>query len=600
MMDKTGWRRFAALMMLAAALLLPFLGLTPFNTKGEPREAVVALSMLQSDNWVLPVNNGGDVAYKPPLFHWSIALLSEALDNGHVSEYLARLPSALALLAMIAGGYRLYGRRKGWGVALVMGLLTLTNFETHRAGTNCRVDMLLTACMVGALYMLYVAHEQKRAWMYAAAMLCMSGAMLTKGPVGIVLPCAVGLVYELMRGSERPWRTWARYVGLGLGALVLPALWYAAAYAQGGDAFWALVWEENVLRFTGQMSYGSHENPAIYNVIMLLAGMLPYTLLVLMGLAIAPWRRWWNARSGILKPLTTGTWWRQKWQHLRRADGLQLFSALAFVIIFVFYCIPKSKRGVYLLPVYPFVCYFLATYLMTLWQRRSTLVKLFGQVVAALAATASVAAVVLRFVPLPETWLKGSDGAALAALHSAPWTLWSVIGIGLPLGLAIAYFNGSRRTPTAPWTFYGALLLPYSVLLALNCHYQPTLLSGRSDKWVAQKVAERFPAGHVHTYIYMPDYHISSKMHYFTLNFYLADRIRPYEEELPQEGGYVIMGEADYAQHFQPQFGEDFDIRLVTDYHHRSCDTRQNLGLYRFTPHAGSESAATAQKAAAN
>ena len=108
---------------------------------------------------------------------------------------------------------------------------------------------------------------------------------------------------------------------------------------------------------------------------------------------------------------------------LRRADSLQLFSALAFIIIFVFYCIPKSKRGVYLLPVYPFVCYFLATYLMTLWQRRATLVKLFGQVVAALAGTASVAAVVLRFVPLPETWLKGSDGAALAALHSAPWTL---------------------------------------------------------------------------------------------------------------------------------------------------------------------------------
>ena len=36
--------------------LLPFLGLTDFHTKGEPREAIVAVSMLQSDNWVLPIN----------------------------------------------------------------------------------------------------------------------------------------------------------------------------------------------------------------------------------------------------------------------------------------------------------------------------------------------------------------------------------------------------------------------------------------------------------------------------------------------------------------------------------------------------------------
>jgi 4-amino-4-deoxy-L-arabinose transferase-like glycosyltransferase len=79
-------------------MLLPFLGLTDFNTKGEPREAVVALSMLKSGDWILPVNNGMDIPYKPPFFHYCIALVS--LLTGSVDEYTSRLPSALALITM--------------------------------------------------------------------------------------------------------------------------------------------------------------------------------------------------------------------------------------------------------------------------------------------------------------------------------------------------------------------------------------------------------------------------------------------------------------------------------------------------------------------
>lgn len=64
--DKYVW--FIAAACLFSLIL--FLGLPLFNTKGEPREAIVALSMFQSGNWILPVNNGVDIAYKPPLLHW--------------------------------------------------------------------------------------------------------------------------------------------------------------------------------------------------------------------------------------------------------------------------------------------------------------------------------------------------------------------------------------------------------------------------------------------------------------------------------------------------------------------------------------------------
>lgn len=83
-----------------------------------------------------------------------------------------------------------------------MGLITLTNFEVHRAGTNCRVDMLLAALMVMALYQLYRWGEKGLKGVPWLGILCLSGAFLTKGPVGMALPCLVTAVFLWIRGMH--------------------------------------------------------------------------------------------------------------------------------------------------------------------------------------------------------------------------------------------------------------------------------------------------------------------------------------------------------------------------------------------------------------
>ena len=49
--------------------------------------------------------------------------------------------------------------------------------------------------------------------------------------------------------------------------------------------------------------------------------------------------------------------------------GFILFTSI--VVIFVFYRIPQSKRSVYLMPIYPFIAYFLAKYLFYLVKKQS-------------------------------------------------------------------------------------------------------------------------------------------------------------------------------------------------------------------------------------
>ena len=359
MLQKSEKQTLLLLALLCGLSLFVFLGDTLFNTRGEPREAIVAYSMLEHGNWVLPVNNGDEIAFKPPLLHWCVAAISSLV--GGVSEYTSRLPSALAVWVMILGGFVFYARRRNVEVALLMGLLTLTCFEVHRAAYACRVDMLLSALVVLALYALYRWTERGLKGIPWLAWALMAGAALTKGPVGVILPCGVAGVYLLLRGYNFFSLLW-RFALLAVAALLPLFAWYYAAYLEphGGERFLQLIYEENVLRFTGDMSYASHINPWYYNVVTIVAGFAPYTLLVLLALPFC---------AGALKRLF-------RWPSLRRAfqlrtyremDDVRLYSLLSFLVIFVFYCIPASKRSVYLLPVYPFLAMFLAEFL--LWLR---------------------------------------------------------------------------------------------------------------------------------------------------------------------------------------------------------------------------------------
>ena len=359
-------RLFVFLVLICVVTLLPFLGLTDFHTKGEPREAVVAYSMLETGNWILPVNNGGDIAYKPPFFHWCIAAVSSVA--GEVTEYTSRMPSALSLIAMVLAGFLFYAKRKGASLAFLMSVITLSNFEVHRAGMNCRVDMMLTAFIVLALYQLYKWCEKGQRGFPWVATLFMGCAALTKGPVGIILPCLVTGVYLLVRGMKF-YKAFFSMLLVAVVSCILPAAWYLAAYQQGGDNFIALVMEENFGRFMGKMTYESHENPAYYNVLTVLAGYAPYTLLVLLSLFSLKYRK----VSGRPRE-----WWNRFTTYIREMDDTRLFSLLSIVLIFVFYCIPKSKRSVYLLPIYPFIAYFVAEYVVYLVRISSKAIKIYS------------------------------------------------------------------------------------------------------------------------------------------------------------------------------------------------------------------------------
>ena len=554
-------KAFTIVCVIAVMLTVPFLGLTDFYSKGEPREAVVAYTMVEHGNWILPINNGGDIPYKPPFFHWCIALFS--LLQGHVSEFTSRLPSALALVAMSVGGFVFFAKRKNANMALLATLLSLTAFEVHRAGINCRVDMVNTAFMVGALFLMYRWWERGKHSMPWLAILCMSGATLTKGPVGMLLPCAVMGVFMLTQ-RESLWSTVWRLGLTALLSLVLPLCWYYAAYLQGGDEFLRLVKEENIDRLLGKMAYESHENPFWYNFLTLITGWLPYTLLFVFSLFVLPWKRF--SKSGFM-------------QSVRRAEPMQVFVWLAFGLILFFYCIPKSKRSVYLLPCYPFMAWLMAQYVVWLVANRLSAVKAYAWLMGVLGVVLSVAFVVLKTGLVPDTLFHGKHAAdniaMLHALESISLSPSHLLFALLPavVGVATIMTLLKKDDTLRNRVVWLSLSVVVALFLAIDSTFQPAVLNTKADKPLAPQIEQRFDMTKMYSYMSSP------MLHFFSLNFYLGDRIQQFEKVKPEDG--VLMIPEDDVEEFKKTVGRGYCLQRVWQIR-RAVEEKHEVGFYKF------------------
>ena len=557
-MDNKYKKAFWYITILSIVMLIPFLGLTDFNTKGEPREAVVAYTMLEHGNWILPINNGGDIPYKPPFFHWCIAFFS--LFIGHVNEFTSRLPSAISLILMVMGGFAFYAKRKDVRVSFITAMLTLTAFEVHRAGVNCRVDMVNTAFMVGAMYLLYRWWEQGKHQLPWLAILCMSGATLTKGPVGIILPCFVMGVFMLTQRENFWGIVWRMALTAAL-SLIIPFCWYYAAYLQGGDEFLRLVKEENIDRFMGKMAYGSHENPAWYNLLTLITGWLPYTLLLLFSLFILPWKKFGKS---------------QQVENVKKASPLQVFTWLAFLLVLFFYCIPKSKRSVYLLPCYPFMAYLIAEYIVWMMREKMGALKVYAWVIAILTLILNVALLAVKWDWVPDSIFHGKHAADnIAMLHALrdydmlmPKSLFIILTL-----FGVYYIFQSLRKNDAKGIVADTLFTVAALFMMLDSCLQPPVLNTKADKHLAPVIEKKFDTNKLYSYMSV------DMLHFFSLNFYLGDKIQQFDKVMPSDG--VLMIPEEDMPGFQKKLGKGYVFQKVWEVE-KTVEWHKPVGFYRF------------------
>ena len=338
----------------------------------------------------------------------------------------------------------------------------------------------------------------------------------------------------------------------------------------------SLIYEENVLRFTGQMSYASHINPWWYNVQTVLSGFLPYTLLALFG--VCCWRG--RKRAGGLRFPGFGTLVRRWRDRLRKQPPARLFAWTCVAVVFLFYCIPASKRSVYLLPLYPFLAYGLAEFFLWISRERPRALAAFGWVVSVMAFVLALAFVAVRAGWVTDAIFQGrhaaENAAFLHALRDVPLSPLALLLVVLPVLAALWCLRRQRRGACV----FASVGVVFAVHLALSGFYLPTVLTVQSDRAIAERIAAIAPRGTV--YSWRTDVLEANRLHPFTINFYLGDRVIPIDKApaLPR-AGYLIAGNDD-VEAFRRAYPQ-YAVRLVFDSGHRSCDDHKVVRFYTFS-----------------
>lgn len=414
-------------MLIALVILwIPWLGQAPFHSENGPCEVREAISILQGGDWILPDGFEGDMTHRPPFMAWLIVIFAWIFNGGAVNVFISRLPSALAAIAMIMMGYNWIKKVQGQRFALIMALVTATSFEVFSAAAACSVDMVLACATAGSVYIIHEIRQRPGrdnvGW-YATAAGMLTVATLVDGPLGSLLPCLAGGIYLLMRGDNF-FKTAGRMILLFIVSMMLPALWYYAAWKRGGGMFFDLVRQESIIGISGIA--GDSNKPVWYNFVSPFIGMLPWTILALLSLFRAgTYRHWPFKPTGMLAMVTACT------------------------VIF-FYCLPVCRSSRYLLPAYPFMAYGVTVIIESL--RGTGAVRFFGRTMAFTGIAAPVVIFILAFIHNPFV-----DSFAL--LH---W--WHWIFVMMPLAVSIWWYMGRSRSPVALPTVY-TLCLCYIVAI---------------------------------------------------------------------------------------------------------------------------------------
>ena len=559
--------------------VLPWIGLGDFSTKGEPREAAVAVSMLETGNWVLPQVYANEFAYKPPLAHWLMAVAS--LPQGYVSEFTSRLPSALAFIILIGFTLVFFGKRLRFQQAFIATLLLITCIEIHRAAMTTRVDMLLTTFIVIGLYQLYRWEDKLELKGVPIAIPALLGcAVLTKGPVGIILPLFVFGVYLLMLRKYSYLVIFKALLYAGISSIFLPLLWYVAAWKQGGDTFLNVMLAENFGRFfhlsTPDIHYNlGHENGVWYNFMTLAAGFVPWTIFFffsLLGLKL-------HKSEKSVKEILADTW-----NNIRSMEKEKLFSLVALVCIIFFYSIPSSKRSVYLMPAYPFIAIFLAQYTLYITEYRTKVTRVFAAFMASITAVVVIAVALTMAGAIDPVKIASQYTSRQSTLETVelvsnmfayPCGLTICILIVLLAILATVYYQMFKKINIK--ILYATIALAFAINLLIDGVVMRGIRQGSSARPFAEQVQKEYPLDDMNMYV-MND--LKTYANLYGLNFYLGNMFHNFGQEQPVSGFFFCTVKD--LETVQKNYGDKYTFSLLTSTKNVIADVRQRIVLCSF------------------
>lgn len=158
--------------------------------------ASIGMEMLMNGSWLEVYHKGSDYLDKPPLLFWCNAACMAFFG---INSFAAKLPGVLALLLALYSLFRFCLLWYNLNTARMACLLLATSQAFFLMSNDVKTDGLLSAFILLALWQAsaYI-HNQKLSAILIFS-LALALALMTKGPLGLLLPCGAIFLHLLFR-----------------------------------------------------------------------------------------------------------------------------------------------------------------------------------------------------------------------------------------------------------------------------------------------------------------------------------------------------------------------------------------------------------------
>ena len=319
--------RIGALFLLTVLSYGFYNAYLPITDPVESNYVLSAITMLKHNSWISPMIYDHVWYDKPPLTYWALMITYKLFG---ISDFTSRIPNTLVAGASVALMYHItYRISKSTFAGILCAILLMSTLQFWYISHAIITDgflLLFTLAIFGYSYLAFTNNDKSAmVKAYIAAAL----AVITKGPIGIILPGLILLIYVCARyivhrkdesyQLSKDIKLLFNPLGL-LAFIAIASPWYIAMYSIHGEQF--------ISGFLG-----------LHNVDRALVSEHPkfdvwYYYLLIVPLSLLPWT------PVIVYHLKDLNW----------EDDFDLLGIIWFIVIVLFYSLVATKYLTYTLP----------------------------------------------------------------------------------------------------------------------------------------------------------------------------------------------------------------------------------------------------------
>lgn len=242
----------------------------------ESNYALTAKEMLEAGDFTSPRIYGNYWYDKPIFFYWELLASFSLFGTGEfAARFFPAVFSVLNVLETYCFARKIYDRATAFLASIIFGT-TIAFFYLSKAVIT---DMTFVFFFNAVLIAFYLAYRSGRRWLYLAAFFFSGLTVLTKGPIGFLLPGFILLVFLCVRRRAGELLHMKWLPGMAV-FLAVGGSWYYVMYRLHGmefiDTFFGV---HNFLR--ARVAEHARDDVWYYYALIFLVGFAPWSFFVL-------------------------------------------------------------------------------------------------------------------------------------------------------------------------------------------------------------------------------------------------------------------------------------------------------------------------------